>query len=322
MSTVIDSSSLHKYRTEIPNILFEMDLDPFELSFYLYLKRTAGDHGKCWKSNKTLANESKISIRKIKSLKAELEQKGLIKITQRKTENGDQDTSIIEIIDLWPKNFAHFLKPNEDVSKLEGVVHNMHDLVHNMHQGGAPNAPKEEHIKEEPYKNKDIVPNVSALAQHFFFKYNEYRKSLNLAPCDHSIITKNWYIESDRLLKKYFKEQLIDLIDFAFADEFWKTIINSPSGLRKNIRQLETLQAKTKQSISSPNDNKEYAKLMVNKLKKFVGSGRRDVSFEACRTYFEINFHGKQPFCLNYSEKDFKNKLDESLKQYNFNLES
>lgn len=319
MSTVIDSSSLHKYRTEIPNILFEMDLDPFELSFYLYLKRTAGDKGKCWKSNKTLASESKISIRKINYLKISLEKKGLIKITQRKTKDGDQDSSIIEIVDLWPKNFAHFLKPNEDISKPKGVVHNMHNPMQDMQDGTAPNANKEDH-SEEDLKNIDIVPSVSDLVQHLFFKYNEYRKSLNLEPCDNSIITKNWNVEAKRLLNNYPKEKLINLINFAFADEFWKAIISTPSGLRKNIRQLETLQAKTKQAISSPNNNFEYAKSIALKLKNLEGSGRRKMEANAFRAYFEINFIGcenSKPFTLEYTDINFKAKLSEEVKRYN-----
>jgi len=110
---VIDHDSLHRYRTEIPNILLDMELDPYELTLYLHLKRIAGDKGKCFASNKHLEEKTKISHWKLIHSKRILVQKGLIKITTRKKTNKSADTSLIEIIDLWPYNFEHFKKKKE-----------------------------------------------------------------------------------------------------------------------------------------------------------------------------------------------------------------
>jgi hypothetical protein len=38
-SEIKDNSSLHKYRTEIPDLIFSLGLDPFEFSAYCSLKR-------------------------------------------------------------------------------------------------------------------------------------------------------------------------------------------------------------------------------------------------------------------------------------------
>jgi len=312
MSTVIDSSSLHKYRTEIPNILFEMDLDPYELSFYLYLKRIAGDHGKCWKANKTMAKESNICVRKIKYLKVTLEQKNLIKVTQRKTENGDQDSSIIEIVDLWPKNFAHFLKPNEDISKSKGVVHNMHDPVHHMPDGGALHAPKEEHIKEEPYKNKERegalsskVPLTNQLKERYphvsttDLEHLKLEKSLGIQDRDECYkILSDWKEDSPR--SKWKKSDYRSITRWVFDALKERRV-------KQNKQEVDEI------------SNYEYAKNIALKLKNLEGSGRRKMEANAFRAYFEINFIGcenSKPFTLEYTDINFKAKLSEEVKRY------
>jgi hypothetical protein len=318
-SEIRDCGSLHQYRTEIPNILLDSGIDPYELSFYLHLKRIAGDHGKCWASNDYLVKQTKISERKIREIKKSLVKKKLIKTFQKKKEDGSTECMVIEIINIWSLNNDFYKKENDDAPTLEWWGTICLGVGHHMPGGAAPYAPKEEPYEEEPIKKKDIVPSVSDLAQHLFFKYNEFRKSLNLEMCDKTIITKNWNNELARLLKTHSKEKLIELINFAFEDDFWKTVIESPAGLRKNIKKLETLQAQTKKSITSPNDNREYAKSIQLKFKKLEDSGRRKFQMEALTEYFEIDFLGcqAQPFTLRYDVPDFKNKLNEVLKQYN-----
>lgn len=105
---IVDRGSLRKYRTEIPNIIFTMDLSVYEFTLYCYLKKVAGDQGKCFARNKALSKSTGISVRKLISCKNSLKEKGLITCTLRKTEEGDYDTTIIEIIDFWPTNFAYF----------------------------------------------------------------------------------------------------------------------------------------------------------------------------------------------------------------------
>ena len=103
-----------------------------------------------------MSSETGICKRKIVDVKKELSLprkelggKSLILIEKRKTEQGDSDTDLITIVDIWLDNFNLFL----------GVVHNMHHpselkeggVVHDMHQGGAPHAPKEDLFKEDHF---------------------------------------------------------------------------------------------------------------------------------------------------------------------------
>ena len=152
-SQVTDLSSLHKCRTEIPNIIDDLNLDPYEFRVYMKYKRIAGDGGACWKSNAAIADECHISTRTLQRVKKQLaspyeELNGLplIKIEHRKTEEGDPDTDLITIVDLWPLNFKKYYGGGD--SQSPGVV------THS-HQGGDSQSPKEDPSKED---HKEHVP--------------------------------------------------------------------------------------------------------------------------------------------------------------------
>lgn len=149
---IIDRSSLHHYRTEIPNIVFTLGLSPYELALYMVLKKTAGDCGNCTKSIKTLAKEVGCKETKLKEAKKslciprkELENQALIIAFARQSENGDPNTDKIIITDLWPLNFRLF-----EIKKSYGGG-SPHDPGVGRHttQGGSPHDHKEEPIKEE-----------------------------------------------------------------------------------------------------------------------------------------------------------------------------
>lgn len=95
-----DQSSIHHYRTEIPNIIFEMGLTVYEFSTYCHLKRTAGDRGECWKSSKILCEEIGVSLPKLIEIKRSLSEKGLIKVEKRFHEDGGNATDLITIVDV------------------------------------------------------------------------------------------------------------------------------------------------------------------------------------------------------------------------------
>jgi len=67
-----DAGDLKKYRTEIPNVVFTLGLDPYALTLYCHLKRTTGaaDGGLCYKSTRTLADETGMSAGKVSEARA------------------------------------------------------------------------------------------------------------------------------------------------------------------------------------------------------------------------------------------------------------
>ncbi len=103
---VHDAGDLRKYRTEIPNLIFEMGLSPYALTLYIHLKRTAGQNGKCWKSVRTLASETGVSKSEIARTRKELEERELITVEQPKD---PRKPSVVSIVDIWEMNFDHFI---------------------------------------------------------------------------------------------------------------------------------------------------------------------------------------------------------------------
>jgi len=109
-----DDGDLKKYRTEIPNVVFTLGLDPYALSLYCHLKRTTGaaDGGLCYKSTRTLADETGMSAGKVSEARAELEKprdelggKALIAVERPK----DQSKTVNVVCeDIWPENFGAF----------------------------------------------------------------------------------------------------------------------------------------------------------------------------------------------------------------------
>lgn len=67
MSEIKDLSSLHKYRTEIPNIIFHLGLDPYELATYCALKKNHDENKEFGLSVSDLA-QNKISDTKIRQI--------------------------------------------------------------------------------------------------------------------------------------------------------------------------------------------------------------------------------------------------------------
>lgn len=103
--TVGDEGDLRKYRTEIPNLVLEMDLTPYQLALYIHLKRTAGNDGKCWKAVRRLASETGISRSEISRARQVLQEKGLIEVHQPKDPTKATE---VTIVDVWEKNMVHF----------------------------------------------------------------------------------------------------------------------------------------------------------------------------------------------------------------------
>ena len=141
----------HNFRTEIPNLILDMGLTPYELSVYCMMKRIAGDFKSCWLSNKKMAERCNMSERKFIYIKKQLEEKGLIKITKRFKVDGSHDSDLIEITDLWIENHKHFKEKFSHAQNATGVVHK-------KQEGGARDADKEEPIKKNHIKEKESKP--------------------------------------------------------------------------------------------------------------------------------------------------------------------
>lgn len=101
-----DDADLKRYRTEIPNMVYDIGMTPYEVALYGHFKRVCGaqEDGECWKSVATLAKETRMSAGRVSEARKELARRGLIRIEY--TRPGGSVT--VTIVDIWPQNMARY----------------------------------------------------------------------------------------------------------------------------------------------------------------------------------------------------------------------
>ena len=173
--SVHDDGDLHRYRTEIPNIIFRLGLTPYELTLYAHLKQTAGDGGQCWKSTGTLARETGMSAGTISKAKdgltaprQELAGKSLIAVREESGHNGGRPRHYITLTDVWPENMTMRGRVEEPTSTGNspssphelGVpqVHHMNAQVHHMNFPSSPHELKKEQSIKKEQKEEERPP--------------------------------------------------------------------------------------------------------------------------------------------------------------------
>ena len=316
-SQVVDHDSLHRYRTEMPNILLDIGLDAYELTLYLHIKRIAGDKGKCFVSNDSLAGKTKICRAKIITLKTCLQKKGLIKIIPKKRKDGGDAPPDIEIIDLWPQNFEHFKKIKEvkrGSTTCDGGVHEIDGGVHEIDGGGLSGRPiRRTNIKKNISKEEYISPKVEKLILCVLDNYNEHRKAIKESPLQRKDIPKDWIIEAQRLLKAHAEKKIYDIISFTFSDPFWRKVVKCPGTLRKNFTTLEDRLAEGKCSA-------EKLKTLVEENVKWLESycaWRERVGAMGILHYnSDKAYDEKSSFEWKLTDPKMKNKIKTFYKNY------
>jgi len=95
----IHAPDLRKYRTELPNLVDDMGLGPYEFRLLVHYYRV----GNCWESTRTTARKCAMSVGKVSEARRSLERRKLIEI-------GDnvQGTLQINVVDIWPQNFQNY----------------------------------------------------------------------------------------------------------------------------------------------------------------------------------------------------------------------
>ncbi len=144
----------HKWRTEIPNIVWELGLGKFAFIAYITIKKIAGDGGLCFMSKSNLSEECMMSKRTLDEAIKELEKpldligkKSLIVVQESKKMDGGDTTKRIYIRDIWPENGKFFREKKHKKPPTNGGVQGVQG-------GGAGRAPKEEQCKEEHIKGQ------------------------------------------------------------------------------------------------------------------------------------------------------------------------
>ncbi|MHB1059983.1 MAG: hypothetical protein ACYC0F_19140 [Rhodanobacter sp.] len=106
----------HHYRTEIPNIIYELGLNPVQLTVYSHIKHIAGDSGYSWMSMAKLSKRCGVGETLLRDVLKQLTQNfklincPLIKVVQRTKQDGSRDTNAILIVDIWRQNGNFYRK--------------------------------------------------------------------------------------------------------------------------------------------------------------------------------------------------------------------
>lgn len=185
--------SERKYFSMIPHAITEIDLKANEIAVYLAIKRSAGENANCTKSRPKLAKHAGVCQRSIFNIIQKLccvnkfLNKPLIICNCRFTENGDKDTNLIEIVDIWHES-------NMLIEKIYGSAtlappHANVALGHAKYAGGVMQELPEGHArvadKEEPFNNNPIeeeniarsaisLPPSKKNTLHFDFSSNKF----------------------------------------------------------------------------------------------------------------------------------------------------
>lgn len=167
------------YRTEIPNIVFEMLeaglISANDLALYSTYRRIAGEQGACWVGTRGLEKKCQLADKTITKSKKVLSKKfdilggkSLIEILpcDRKKEQADT----VMIIDIWHENFAFFKNKLTCSKRGDGGVVN----------GGTPVSYSRRH-KKEPDKNehKETIEPPKSKPLPAGGNYNTFYKSLD-----------------------------------------------------------------------------------------------------------------------------------------------
>lgn len=261
--SVRDDGDPRKYYAAIPNIVFTLGLNPFELTLYVYLKKVAGDDGACWKSTASIAKECNMSAGMVSKLKTslasprpELSGKPLIVIATE-MQNGGNPNHGVTITDIWPENMAELERvrrvkasrsPHEGARSPGEVTRSYSESTRSRGEL------KNNSLEEEPSEEKK-EPTAHARLMNFL--------SLKIGPIPNGAKEGKaikWLLESG-----YEPKQCEACFDF-LASEDWRTAAvtwvtvkaNIGAWLGKNTNGHKSKQTASERNVENMNNSLDY----------------------------------------------------------------
>lgn len=111
---------LKSYYLQLPNIVLEINLNPYELTLYVHIKRVTGENGECFQSRSTIAKQTGMSEgmvskvrRSLERPRLELDGQPLILTSCIRSKSGGKKCCRIRINDIWSINKARFSSSDE-----------------------------------------------------------------------------------------------------------------------------------------------------------------------------------------------------------------
>ena len=224
---------LRKWRTELPNIIDDSDLDPYEFRLLVHYYRVAANNvNGCFESAQTTAKKCHMSAGKVSEVRQQLAEKGWIKIKR----SGDIGTEMltISIIDKWQENMENF----------GGGTPSPHEAPPSPHEA------KKEHIKKEQYITSVYNEILQVWAELFPDKPQPRKnnqtllRKLNTRMKD-SFFRENWEAALVRASKSSWLlgEPFFTVSWFLKNDDNWEKCFNGNydnNGKDKNVPQVRS----------------------------------------------------------------------------------
>jgi hypothetical protein len=264
------------------------DLEPNAKLFYGELTALANEYGYCWASNEYFAELYGVTTRVIQYWLESLKKHGFIKVQISK--KGIKTSRKIWITPDVQKMFAKGQKcpddnENDDSQKMFATRKNLHGRHEKNFVEGTPspyiynNTTNDISPLTSPQKSSpELLHKPSPEAQELSEKLKQEISYVNPHFNDSTL---NWPKIFDQLLKKKSFSHLTALICWIFKDDFWKSVIVSPSGIKKNIAKLESKMEIEKCNLKAMKNN--YSKEAMP-FSEEPTTSRKPTSVRATRT--------------------------------------
>lgn len=145
---IIDKSDLRKWRTELPNLYFEIGLDPYELALLAHYKRV----GNCNESVETTADKTQMSTGKVSQVRHSLWKKWKLVTLTRNKYGG----FVVKVKDIWEENFVFFSKRKAEKEKRASRGEGVHQVMKGFttRKGASPHDEGVHQVKQRSNNNK------------------------------------------------------------------------------------------------------------------------------------------------------------------------
>lgn len=240
-----------------------MELEPFELSLYCQYKMTASEHGKCWKSNKTLATESGMSERRMRDARDLLEKRGYITVSHTPDEHGHINSPpTITINNVWTQNRLRYAKKEA----VEGVAPHAKGVAGGA-RGVAPHATKESVLKKNVVKKGNAPQRTHPL---FTIKYPSNVHSYTIKHIQ--AYQEEHLPEMVALVKSWAGEMFASVTEFGKHEgQMYIEVHQELARLKIDCTDYPTLAtyAKTKNKWKSDKGDKVWVKCMLDYVTEY-----------------------------------------------------
>jgi len=160
---IADAGDLKHWRTELPNIIDDLGLDPFGRTLYAHYKKVCGANGKpCEEGVRKTAEKTGMSTAKVSLIRRKLAEKGLItEHIQDKQADQIKPQVHVTIVDIWEINFLYYSFKEGRPNIAGWAISQVREWIDSVYQINADNQrlpPKRERLPDKRKEAGERLP--------------------------------------------------------------------------------------------------------------------------------------------------------------------